>query len=383
MRPPPFVHRSRRRAWRRVANRLTVLAIIAGLAAVGPFGPSARSAGTGDLAANRDKLGEIRKVLADVRADLDSVARAEKAAAAELAAAEAAARLAVTELANARAERAAAGPQAARLAAEFEQLQTLTGQRARALYISGGGGAMAAVVSTDDPAQLLDRAMRVEQQARSDDQLRADLAEARRIADDAQQRLEQAEARARAAAAAAAARADQLRQAQAVRAEAKRKLAERVAGYLKDYRQIEADSARVRRLLQGGAGAVADTGPPSAAGLRRPVSCPRTSGFGLRWGRMHEGVDFGCPTGTPVAAAAAGRVVSAGWSSGYGYLVLVDHGSIVTAYAHNSRLLVSAGQHVEAGQIISMSGSTGHSTGPHVHFEVRVNGVPRNPELYL
>ena len=104
----------------------------------------------------------------------------------------------------------------------------------------------------------------------------------------------------------------------------------------------------------------------------------------MRWGRMHTGIDIAVPTGTPVHASPAGTVVYAGWMSGYGYLVAIDHGGgLATAYAHNSSLLVKVGEHVSQGQVISLSGSTGHSTGPHVHFEVRINGVPVDALLYL
>jgi murein DD-endopeptidase MepM/ murein hydrolase activator NlpD len=115
-----------------------------------------------------------------------------------------------------------------------------------------------------------------------------------------------------------------------------------------------------------------------------PVSGPVTSGFGSRWGRMHEGIDIGVGAGTPVHAAAAGTVVYAGWMSGYGNIVVLDHGNgVSTAYAHNSSLTVGQGAAVEKGVVIAMSGSTGHSTGPHVHFEVRVNGAPVDPLGYL
>jgi murein DD-endopeptidase MepM/ murein hydrolase activator NlpD len=104
----------------------------------------------------------------------------------------------------------------------------------------------------------------------------------------------------------------------------------------------------------------------------------------MRWGRMHEGIDIGVPSGTPVHAAAAGQVVYAGWMSGYGNIVVIDHGSgLSTAYGHNTSLVVSVGQDVAVGQQIAFSGSTGHSTGPHVHFEVRVNGAPVDPLGYL
>jgi len=122
----------------------------------------------------------------------------------------------------------------------------------------------------------------------------------------------------------------------------------------------------------------------SSSGLIWPVSGPVTSGFGWRWGRMHEGIDIAVPTGTAVAAAASGRVIVAGWMGGYGNLVVIDHGGgLATAYGHNSSIVVGYGSAVSQGQTIALSGSTGNSTGPHVHFEVRVNGSPVDPLGYL
>jgi murein DD-endopeptidase MepM/ murein hydrolase activator NlpD len=125
-------------------------------------------------------------------------------------------------------------------------------------------------------------------------------------------------------------------------------------------------------------------GPQSASGLIWPVSGPITSPFGMRWGRMHEGIDIGVGTGTPIHAAASGRVVYAGWMSGYGNLVAIDHGrGLSTAYGHQSRIAVSLGQTVAQGQVIGYVGCTGHCFGPHLHFEVRVNGTPVDPLSYL
>lgn len=109
-----------------------------------------------------------------------------------------------------------------------------------------------------------------------------------------------------------------------------------------------------------------------------------SSGFGRRWGRMHEGVDWSMPVGSPVYAADGGVVESAGRNGDYGYCVIINHGNgIKTLYAHNSKLLVQAGQKVYKGQKIAASGNTGRSTGPHLHFEVRKNGVAVNPLKYL
>jgi murein DD-endopeptidase MepM/ murein hydrolase activator NlpD len=123
---------------------------------------------------------------------------------------------------------------------------------------------------------------------------------------------------------------------------------------------------------------------PSSSGLVWPVSGPVTSGYGWRWGRMHEGIDITASMNTPVHASAAGRVINAGWLGGYGNLVVVDHGGgLSTAYAHNTSFAVSVGDTVSAGQVIAYSGSTGDSSGPHVHFEVRVNGSAVDPLGYL
>ena len=115
-----------------------------------------------------------------------------------------------------------------------------------------------------------------------------------------------------------------------------------------------------------------------------------TSEFGYRKDpftgetRGHTGMDLSVPTGTPVRAALSGTVTVSQYNSSYGYYVVVDHGNgLSTLYAHNSKLLVRVGQTVEAGDIVSLSGSTGRSTGPHLHFEVRVNGERTNPRYYL
>jgi len=126
------------------------------------------------------------------------------------------------------------------------------------------------------------------------------------------------------------------------------------------------------------------TATPSSAGLIWPVNGPITSPFGPRWGSFHQGVDIGVPMGTPIAAAAAGTVIYCGWESGYGNLVVIDHGgNLATAYGHQSSIAVSCGQHVEQGQTIGYVGCTGHCFGPHLHFEVRIGGSPVDPLGYL
>lgn len=120
--------------------------------------------------------------------------------------------------------------------------------------------------------------------------------------------------------------------------------------------------------------------------LIRPVSGVVTSRFGARWGRTHKGVDIGAAKGTPIAAAAAGTVTTAqyGYNGGYGNYVIISHGNgIQTLYGHCTSLNVSAGQSVSQGQQIATVGSTGNSTGNHLHLEIRINGVAQNPQNYL
>jgi peptidoglycan DL-endopeptidase CwlO len=126
------------------------------------------------------------------------------------------------------------------------------------------------------------------------------------------------------------------------------------------------------------------TATPSAAGLIWPVQGPITSPFGPRWGGFHPGIDIGIPEGTPIHAAAAGTVIYCGWEGGYGNLVVIDHhNGIATAYAHQSRIAVGCNQNVGQGDVIGYSGCTGFCTGPHLHFEVRINGSPVDPLGYL
>jgi murein DD-endopeptidase MepM/ murein hydrolase activator NlpD len=162
------------------------------------------------------------------------------------------------------------------------------------------------------------------------------------------------------------------------------------AAYLAQVNQLQRESGQIQAdLARRQSGQVA---PPASHGtLGWPVANPRvTSPYGYRthpiFGdrRLHAGIDLAATTGTAVFAAKEGTVVTAGWMSGYGNAVVIDHGSaLATLYAHNSALSVSPGQTVRRGQRIASAGSTGNSTGPHVHFEVRVKGSPVDPMSYL
>jgi murein DD-endopeptidase MepM/ murein hydrolase activator NlpD len=156
---------------------------------------------------------------------------------------------------------------------------------------------------------------------------------------------------------------------------------------IKEAHAIQAASAALAARIRA-AEAGSDNGSPpptpSAAGFIWPVSGPITSPFGPRWGGFHPGIDIGVPEGTPIHAAAAGTVIYCSWEDGYGNLVVIDHhNGLATAYAHQSKIEVSCGQDVSQGQEIGLVGCTGFCTGPHLHFEVRVDGNPVDPLGYL
>ncbi len=117
--------------------------------------------------------------------------------------------------------------------------------------------------------------------------------------------------------------------------------------------------------------------------LIKPISGIITTRFGSR-GYGHRGLDVAAPSGTPIKAAAGGTVTTAGWNNSYGYMLIVSHGNgVQTVYAHCSQLIATKGQSVAQGQVIGKVGSTGNSTGPHLHFEIRVNGVLQDPQNYI
>jgi murein DD-endopeptidase MepM/ murein hydrolase activator NlpD len=143
-------------------------------------------------------------------------------------------------------------------------------------------------------------------------------------------------------------------------------------------------AAQIRAAQARNSPSAGPTQTPSNAGLIWPVQGPVTSPFGWRWGRMHEGIDIGVGYSTPIHAAAGGVVIYCGWEEGYGNFVVIDHGgNLATAYGHQSSIAVACGQQVNQGDVIGYVGCTGHCFGPHLHFEVRVNGNPVDPLGYL
>ena len=297
------------------------------------------------------------------------------------------------------------------IAAQTARLSRLRGQydialgrlerRVRDLYMTDGPDALSFVLGTASFADLLDNLELLGRIGRQDEEIAARVKHARDGVADARRRTQVARSEAVRVEAAAESATDEQRglvsrlvasrDALALAQREKRSTLASIqsdrSDVLAEIEDLEAQSealaARIRAAQQQSSGSSA----PVVTGtgqLSWPVSGPVTSPFGVRWGRMHEGIDIAVGTGTPVHAAAGGTVLYAGWMEGYGNLVVIDHGNgLSTAYGHNSSLASSVGQSVSVGQVIAYSGSTGHSTGPHVHFEVRVNGSPVDPLGYL
>jgi murein DD-endopeptidase MepM/ murein hydrolase activator NlpD len=161
-----------------------------------------------------------------------------------------------------------------------------------------------------------------------------------------------------------------------------------------ELRQIAAAERAKKR--GGGGGGTRSTPVPSGGGFfQKPVNGWKSSDFGMRYDpyfrvwQLHAGTDFAAPSGAPIFAAAGGRVIRASWNGGYGNYTCIYHGElasgrgIATCYAHQSAILVNTGEHVRRGEVIGRVGTTGASTGNHLHFEVRLDGTPVNPLGYL
>jgi murein DD-endopeptidase MepM/ murein hydrolase activator NlpD len=194
----------------------------------------------------------------------------------------------------------------------------------------------------------------------------------------------------------AADRAAQLSATQRAQQNVHAELQKRIDELRTESRLLAAQESSIEALIQEAAARAAPTqagqpagsggfinGPGSASGLIWPIHAPVTSEFGPRWGGFHPGIDIAGPFGTPIHASKDGVVIFAGPNGGYGNFVLIDHGGgMVTGYAHQSRLVATQGERVSQGQIIGYEGSTGASTGPHLHFEVRINGSTQNPRAF-
>jgi murein DD-endopeptidase MepM/ murein hydrolase activator NlpD len=401
---------------------LTAVALSLALGTAGPAGADP----------NDDKA-RVDKQLADAAAHLEiASARAQQAAAeyaaavaalpgaeaalaeaqGRVAAAEAAARQAEREAETARTEQAGADRQYTAAAGQVDVARGEVGRFAAATYKGENLRLFDSLVNAGTPTKLavrlgyLDRVAGAQQSALARvTAARGQVREQRSLVAAATRRAEQASAAAaRALADSQAAAARALRAKERVTALIAQKEnavttanSERSA-VLARYEELKAESARVEAELRAAARrharAAAPVAPQGSAYFLTPVRGHKTSGFGSRFHPifhvwlLHSGLDLGAPFGSPIVAAADGEVVQAGWRGGYGNYTCIYHGEyqgkgLATCYGHQSQIGVHTGQQVRRGEVIGRVGSTGNSTGPHLHFEVRRDGVPEDPENWL
>jgi murein DD-endopeptidase MepM/ murein hydrolase activator NlpD len=285
-----------------------------------------------------------------------------------------------------------------RLEREYDKAVAILEARVRAIYISEAPDVLSFLVSASSFAEIIDSFEFMERIGLQDKKIarqvkdakteaaaqRAATAKTRRVAVATVAVIEARTAEAREVRDELASSRSSLTAVRQLKQDALADAQETRAEYLEEVNALAAQSASLAAAIRDAQSGSTGTGAPSAAGFIWPVNGTVVSGFGMRWGRLHEGIDIAASTGTPIWAAAAGTVIHAGWLGGYGNLVVVDHGNgLATAYAHASAILVGVGQTVAQGEVISLVGSTGNSSGPHLHFEVRVNGIAVDPLLYL
>ena len=291
-------------------------------------------------------------------------------------------------VAAAEGEMAAAREAMAETSARIDGLTDAVVQRAVASFIRPTGDSIGEMVRSTDIAEAARKRALLDQVTANDEDVIDELNAARQDFD-----LRRAEAEA------ARAKADERRtQTEARLAELKDTLAQQarlaadvqtrqreVTSEIESQARSEAELTRIIQQAERSAGrGVGANLTPGAGGCIWPTSGRVTSGFGTRWGRLHAGIDIGAPTGTPIWATKEGTVIFSGVQSGYGNVVIVSHGGgLTTLYGHQSRIAASNGQRVGQGDTIGYVGNTGRSTGPHLHFETRYGGTPRNPRSCL
>lgn len=303
------------------------------------------------------------------------------------------------ELDKAEDEFSAGWQELAALAARLERSLVILSERLVAIYQSGSTDIADLVLTSADYGELIEQSEYLEHIQNQDetivtrvrdlrDQQQAIVIRLKEVKDTIESARDSIAAEERNLATARQAVQDQQGKLVAVRAERRSVLA-RVDAKAESLEEVQADlQAKIQEQIAAASGlSTLPAGPmstPSAAGLIWPLDGMLTSGFGYRWGRMHEGIDISVPEGTPIRAAKGGTVIMASYNGGYGNYTCIDHGSgLSTCYAHQSGFVAGAGQSVDQGQIIGYSGNTGSSTGPHLHFEVRINGAAQDPMGYL
>lgn len=290
----------------------------------------------------------------------------------------------------------------ARLRARLAEGRKILSRRLAELYMADKPDLMTVVLNSDGFADLLERGEFLSRIQNQDNTVIKLVRDAKADATSTAKRLDKLEARQQQLTAIVLKRRDEVavvkndlidtrvgyQQTRSGKANALRKVRTERKSLETHLSELQKESAKVQAQLQGGGAAGLPAGPIKGGSGRFiwPVNGTLTSPFceSRSWESCHPGIDIAVPTGTPIRAADGGRVAIAGWVGGYGNYICLQHSaSLSTCYGHQSALKVSVGQQVTQGQVIGLAGSTGHSTGPHLHFEVRINGAVTNPMAYL
>ena len=341
---------------------------------------------TSEVQELNDRIGALEQQVSDLRAQ-------EAAAEAELAAKQAELNAAIADLSEARNRLEV-------LRARLERALAELGDRLVAIYQAGSPDLVSVLLSSDGFDDLVQRSAYLEAiQDQNEtvvnrvrtlrDQMKRTVAKLRAAKETIEEARDIIAAKEAEIASARAGLESQEAELEAVRGERQAALDE-VSGRVDQLEDIESDlqnkiQQQIAEATMGVPALPAGTpGAPSSAGFIWPVNGILTSGYGPRWGRIHEGIDIGAAEGTSILAAASGTVIMASYNGGYGNYTCIDHGSgLSTCYAHQAGFAVSAGSSVTQGQVIGYVGNTGASFGAHLHFEVRINGAAVDPLGYL
>lgn len=375
---------------------LMIAMLVTGLYLVSPLGSAAQTAEElrSDIARKRAKegvlTGDIQRMsqrIRGLRGRIETLQRQQNSAQSDLDAVSRRQQAIAAELASTRAR-------LKRIKRKLTHAKDVLSKRIVQIYKEGQPDIITVVLESDGFAQMVERTTYLSRIAEQDRSLITAVKRLKSSTTTETVRLAGLERSASKLVAQAKVKRDQVAQANSQLKQRQTSLGSAVAGrksmlasVSRSRRADEEDLVAMARSNSQVQGILGDSGGPAKRGSGKfvyPVNGQFTSPFGSRWGRLHAGIDIAVPTGTPVHAADSGTVRYAGWMSGYGNYTCVQHtNSLSSCYAHQSSISVKVGQSVRQGQVMGQSGNTGNSTGPHMHFEARLNGTPVDPMGYL